>query len=82
MFIAFLRKGLSYSIRQQAIMCRMRKVVPEKIEPITDLIEKIVNEKVELRLHQIYNPIRNRVIGSTLDFSVIRFKNAGKLPNR
>ncbi|MCI1593658.1 DUF6886 family protein [Heyndrickxia oleronia] len=58
------------------------KVVPEKIEPLTDLIEKIVNEKVELRFTPDLHPIRNRVIGSTLDFSVIRFKNAGKLPNR
>ncbi|WP_445661493.1 DUF6886 family protein [Bacillus sp. FSL K6-3431] len=53
-----------------------KEVAPGKVELVSDLIEKILSEKVELRYTPDLYPIRNSVISSTLDFSIIRFNNA------
>ncbi|MDR0137749.1 hypothetical protein RFW18_08295 [Metabacillus idriensis] len=53
------------------------EVKPLKVEPAGDLLEKITKEKVELRFTRSLYPIRNRVLASSLDFSIIRFRNAG-----
>lgn len=55
-----------------------KEIVPEKVELVGDLIEKILKENIELRFTPDLNPIRNNVVTSTLDFSIIRFRNAGK----
>lgn len=55
-----------------------KEIVPIKVEQIGDLIEKILSEKIELRFTPDLYPIRNSVISSTLDFSIIRFSNALK----
>lgn len=53
------------------------EVKPLKIVPAGDSLEKITKEKVELRFTPSLYPIRNRVLASSLDFSIIRFRNAG-----
>lgn len=52
------------------------EMLPISVEPVGDLLEKIVHEKVELRFTPNLYPIRNRVFASSLGFSVIRFNHA------
>ncbi|MFO1442518.1 hypothetical protein KDN24_04635 [Bacillus sp. Bva_UNVM-123] len=52
------------------------EIVPIKVEPVDDLLERILSENVELRFTPNLNPIRDQIISSTLGFSVIRFKHA------
>ncbi|WP_255314150.1 DUF6886 family protein [Bacillus sp. FJAT-26390] len=52
---------------------------PVKVERVYDLIGQIVKQRVELRFTPNLHPIRNRIIASTLDFSIIRFRNAKPL---
>lgn len=54
------------------------EIVPIKVEPVGDLMERILSKKVELRFTPDLFPIKNRVASSTLDFSIIRFRNATK----
>ncbi|WP_191561313.1 DUF6886 family protein [Metabacillus idriensis] len=53
-----------------------QEIVPLKVELVGNLMEKIIKENVELRFTPNLLPIRNRVLSSTLDFSIIRFRNA------
>lgn len=53
-------------------------VVPLRVEPVGDLLEKLLDEQLELRFTPSLHPIRDRVIASTMDFSIIRFRNAAK----
>lgn len=55
-----------------------RPAVPLRVEPVGDLLTRLLNDGVELRLTPSLHPIRNRVIASTLAFSVIRFRNAAE----
>lgn len=59
-----------------------KEVVPIKVEPVGDLLERILNEEVELRFTPDLYPIRNQVIASTVDFSIIRFRNANNKMNK
>ena len=52
------------------------EIVPISVEPVGDLLEKILHEKVELRFTPNLYPIRNRIVTSSLGFSVIRFNHA------
>jgi hypothetical protein len=54
------------------------EVTPLKVEPVGDLLEKLLSSQVELTFTPSLHPIRDRVVGSTVDFSIIRFRNAGK----
>lgn len=54
-------------------------VVPVRVEPVGNLLEKILSEKVEVRFTPDLYPLRNRIISSTLEFSIIRFGNAKKI---
>ncbi|MCM3337646.1 hypothetical protein M3650_03065 [Paenibacillus sp. MER TA 81-3] len=54
------------------------EIVPLQVEPVGDLLERIASQHVELRFTPDLHPIRNSVIASTLDFSIIRFKHAAK----
>jgi hypothetical protein len=52
------------------------EIAPVSVEPVGNLLSKILHEKVELRFTPNLYPIRNKVIVSTLDFSIIRLRNA------
>ncbi|MGE8203513.1 DUF6886 family protein [Heyndrickxia sp. NPDC080065] len=54
------------------------EVVPIKVELVDDLIAKILSKNVELRFTPDLHIIRDRVLSSTVDFSIIRFRNAIK----
>jgi hypothetical protein len=51
-------------------------VVPLSIEPVGDLLEKLVAAGVELRITPSLWPLYHAVVASTLDFSIIRMRNA------
>lgn len=51
-------------------------VRPAKVEVIDDLMGKLLRENIELRFTPNLQLIRNAVISSTLDFSIIRFSHA------
>ncbi|MDT3427402.1 hypothetical protein J2Z22_002965 [Paenibacillus forsythiae] len=53
-----------------------QEVRPVKVEPMGDLLDKLLQERVELRFTPSLHPLRNRIIQSALDFSIIRFGNA------
>jgi hypothetical protein len=55
-----------------------KEVVPVNIELVENVMERILSGNVELRFTPSLYPIRNSVISSTLDFSIIRFSNALK----
>ncbi|RCW50365.1 DUF6886 family protein [Paenibacillus prosopidis] len=53
-----------------------QEITPSKVELVGDPLGKILAEKVELRFTPDLYPIRDKVISSSLDFSIIRFRNA------
>lgn len=54
-----------------------QEIEPVAVEPVTDLIGKLLDDpRLELRFMPNLYPLRNRVIASTADFSIIRFRNA------
>lgn len=57
-------------------------VVPIRVEPVGDLLGRLLAERLELRFTPSLHPIRESVIASTMDFSIIRFRNAAPLPER
>ncbi|WP_025688108.1 DUF6886 family protein [Paenibacillus zanthoxyli] len=54
----------------------LEEVRPVIVEPMGDLLSKLLQEAVELRFTPDLHPLRNRIIQSALDFSIIRFGNA------
>ncbi|MCP3739496.1 DUF6886 family protein [Rossellomorea sp. BNER] len=57
-------------------------VQPISIEPMGDLLEKITEKGVELRITPNLYPLRDAIISSSVDdFSIIRFRNAQKPTN-
>jgi hypothetical protein len=51
-------------------------VVPVRVEVLDDLILELLKRRVELRLVPNLWPLRDAVIASTLQFSIIRMRNA------
>jgi hypothetical protein len=51
-------------------------VVPIKVEPVGDLLERLVNSNLELRLTPSLIPLRDVIISTSLGFSMIRMRNA------
>ena len=51
-------------------------VIPERVEVIDDVITRLLSCGVELRLVSNLWPLRDAVIGSSLQFSLIRMRNA------
>ena len=51
-------------------------VVPARVEVFDDLIVEILNRGVELRIVESLWPLRDEVVASTLQFSMIRMRNA------
>ncbi|XEC94363.1 DUF6886 family protein [Paenibacillus tarimensis] len=57
-----------------------RTIEPVKVEPMNNLIDRIVEKNVELRITPNLYPLRNALIRSSIDdFSIIRFRNAMEL---
>ena len=48
-------------------------IIPVRVEPVGDLLGKLIDENIELRFTPNLLPIRNRVASSSLGFSIIRF---------
>ena len=53
-----------------------REILPIDVEPIPDLITALVDAGVELRIMPSLVPMRDAVIASTVEFSIIRWRNA------
>jgi hypothetical protein len=51
-------------------------VVPARVELLDDLILELLRRGVELRLIPDLWPLRDAVVASTLQFSLIRMRNA------
>jgi hypothetical protein len=51
-------------------------VEPVQVEPMGDLLDHLTASQLELRFTPSLFPLRDRIISSTLGFSVIRFANA------
>lgn len=55
------------------------EIEPLKVERVSDLIGQILEKAVELRFTPNLYPLRERIIASTIDYSIIRFRNAQPL---
>ena len=55
-------------------------VVPLSVEPVGDLMTALTGAGVELRIMPSLWPLYEAVIASTLDFSIIRWRNASPRP--
>ncbi|MBP3967326.1 DUF6886 family protein [Paenibacillus lignilyticus] len=53
-----------------------RTVVPVDVEIIDDLISAIIEEGIELRVTPSLLPLKERILASTVNFSMIRMRNA------
>ncbi|NBI27870.1 hypothetical protein ERL59_02700 [Chengkuizengella sp. YPA3-1-1] len=51
-------------------------IIPQQVEPVGDLIEHLVEAKVELRITPSLFPLKNSLLSSTLHVSMIRMRNA------
>lgn len=50
-------------------------VVPARVEVFDDLIVELLNRGVELRIVESLGPLRDEVVASSLQFSLIRMRN-------
>lgn len=66
---ALLDAGAGYYISRAGVQ-------PQSVTRISGLIPELLHRKVELRFLPCLWPLRDAVIASTLEFSVIRFRNA------
>lgn len=53
-------------------------VVPARVEPLDDLIPELLKRGVELRIVPNLWPLRDAVVASTLQFSLIRMRHANQ----
>lgn len=51
-------------------------VIPIGVEPVGDLLARLVSAGVELRITPSLWPLYHAIIASTLDYSIIRMRNA------
>lgn len=51
-------------------------VRPEAVEPLGDLLERLMEADVELRLTPSLTPLRESLVKTTLHYSMIRMRNA------
>ncbi|WP_409343025.1 DUF6886 family protein [Paenibacillus sp. MBLB4367] len=54
----------------------LHSVEPVKVDPMGDLLSKLGEEDIELRITPSLMPLRNAILTSTVNFSMIRMKNA------
>jgi hypothetical protein len=55
-----------------------RSVKPVHVERIDDLIVTILQEGIELKVTPSLMPLKNRILESTMNFSMIRMRNANE----
>lgn len=55
-----------------------RPVTPIEVERIDDLVTAILNEGIELRITPSLMPMKKHVLESTINFSMIRMRNANR----
>ncbi|HYT17109.1 MAG TPA: hypothetical protein VEO18_02540 [Thermoplasmata archaeon] len=55
-------------------------VVPSKVEPLGDPLQRLASAGVELRLMRSLRPLKEALIHSTVPFSMIRLRNAAPDP--
>jgi hypothetical protein len=72
-FFTIIDKGAGYHIARQTI-------IPESVRQITDLPAELFARNVELRIMPSLWPLRDAVGESSLQFSMIRMRNAGPRP--
>ena len=53
-----------------------REILPIDVEPIPDVMTALIDAGVELRIMPSLVPMRDAVIASTVEFSIIRWRNA------
>jgi hypothetical protein len=53
-----------------------RTVMPLEVAKIDNLIQAILDEGIELRITASLMPLKERILASTLNFSMIRLRNA------
>jgi len=56
-------------------------VVPSKVEPLGDPLQRLASASVELRLMGSLRPLKDALIHSTVPFSMIRLRNAAPDPS-
>ncbi len=56
-------------------------VVPSKVEPLGDPLQRLASAGVELRLMRSLRPLKDVLIDSTVPFSMIRLRNAAPDPS-
>ncbi|HSE22624.1 MAG TPA: hypothetical protein VLB68_13240 [Pyrinomonadaceae bacterium] len=66
----------SSALRSAGYFVSNLPVVPVRVEVLDDLILELLNRGVELRLVPSLWPLCDAVVGSTLQFSLIRMRNA------
>ncbi len=66
--------GAGYYVSREAVS-------PQGVTPITDLLAELTRRDVELRVTPSLWPLRDAVAASTLQFSIIRMRNAAPRPN-
>ncbi len=55
-------------------------VVPSKVEPLGDPLQRLASAGVELRLMRSLRALKDALIHSTVPFSMIRLRNAAPDP--
>jgi hypothetical protein len=55
-----------------------KEIIPVCVEPVGDLIGKILSRNVELRFMPNLHPLKDQIVSSSLDFSIIRIRNAAE----
>lgn len=54
-----------------------QSVIPEEVEPLTNLLDRLMQLRIEVRFTPNLHPLRNAILNSTLsDFGIHRFANA------
>ncbi len=66
--------GAGYYVSREAVS-------PQGVTPITDLLAELTRRDVELRVTPSLWPLRDAVAASTLQFSIIRMRNAAPRPS-
>ncbi len=66
--------GAGYYVSREA-------VAPQGVAPITDVLTELTRRDVELRVTPSLWPLRDAVAASTLQFSIIRMRNAAPRPS-
>ena len=72
--------GESFELRNESAgyWVSEREIRPIGVEPIRDLMAALVDAGVELRIVPSLVPLRDAVISSTVNFDIIRWRNAAK----